>query len=200
MKKPESKFLNSILAVGMFFIFIGILLVLAFAGNSPDFAFWSIPVVIFFTGMVFLYSYIAFSKTPFKLFVSLCLSFYGVFSLMLVFQLFLVGVEKLWPVFVLLTSVSLFAAARSTKKIFTINYDLPALLLFVLGSIFLLFSFDVIKIPLGQLALFICPVTLILAGTFLVILFFHRKSLLEILPENMSEELKSEPNFSEEVE
>ena len=80
------------------------------------------------------------------------------------------------------------------------NYDLPAISLFSLGMIFLLFSFDVIKMSLSRLALLICPLTLILAGTFLVILFFHRKSLLEILPEDMSKELKDEPNFTDSEE
>ena len=69
-----------------------------------------------------------------------------------------------------------------------------------LGIVFLLFSFDVIKIPLRSLAVFIYPGILILAGAFLVILFFHRKALLDILPEEVSKELNTEPNFSDNEE
>lgn len=197
MKKPGVKFLNAILAFGMLLIFVGVMLTLAFAGESPKFANWSIPVVVFFAGLAVLYSEIAFSRTPFKLFLGLNLSLYGIFSLVLVFDFFSVGLEVLWPFFVVLTALSLVIAARTTGKVFAINYDLPAISLFVLGIVFFLFSFKIIKIPLSRLALLICPLILILSGTFLVILFFHRKSLLEILPEDMSEALKSEPNFTD---
>lgn len=197
MKKPGVKFLNAILAFGMLLIFVGVMLTLAFAGESPKFANWSIPVVIFFAGLAVLYSEIAFSQSPFKLFLGLNLSLYGIFSLVLVFDFFSVGLEALWPFFVVLTALSLVIAARTTGKVFAINYDLPAISLFVLGIVFFLFSFKIIKIPLSRLALLICPLILILSGTFLVILFFHRKSLLEILPEDMSEALKSEPNFTD---
>lgn len=197
MKKPGVKFLNAILAFGMLLIFVGVMLTLAFAGESPNFASWSIPVVIFFAGLAVLYSEIAFSQSPFKLFLGLNLSLYGIFSLVLVFDFFSVGLEALWPFFVVLTALSLVIAARTTGKVFAINYDLPAISLFVLGIVFFLFSFKIIKIPLSRLALLICPLILILSGTFLVILFFHRKSLLEILPEDMSEALKSEPNFTD---
>lgn len=197
MKKPGVKFLNAILAFGMLLIFVGVMLTLAFVGESPNFANWSIPVVVFFAGLAVLYSEIAFSRSPFKLFFGLNLSLYGIFSLVLVFDFFSVGLETLWPFFVVLTALSLVIAARTTGKVFAINYDLPAISLFVLGIVFFLFSFKIIKIPLSRLALLICPLILILSGTFLVILFFHRKSLLEILPEDMSEALKSEPNFTD---
>lgn len=197
MKKPGVKLSNTILAFGMLLIFAGVLLALAFAGKSPDFVSWGIPVGIFLAGLAILYSYIAFSRSPFKLFSGLSLSFFGIFSLVLAFDCFSVGLEKLWPFFVILTALSLLIAARTTGKVFAINYDLLALSLFILGIVFLLFSFNVIKMPLSRLALLICPLTLILAGTFLVILFFHRKSLLEILPEDMSKELKNEPNFTD---
>lgn len=200
MKKPSVKLLNTILAFGMLLIFVGVLLALAFAGKSPDFVSWGIPVVIFLSGLIILYSYIAFSRSPFKLFSGLSLSFYGIFSLLLAFDCFSFGLEKLWPFFVVLTALGLLVAARTTGKVFAINYDLPALALFLLGIIFLLFSFNVIKMPLSRLALLICPLTLIFAGAFLVILFFYRKSLLEILPEDMTKELKDEPNFADNEE
>lgn len=197
MKKNNYKLLNSILAAGMFLIFAGVLMAFAFVGTRPDFAAWIIPVAIFLAGLVDLYMYIAFKRTPFKLFFGLCLSLYGIFSLVLVFSLFSAKIAQLWPLYMLLTSVSLFVAGRTTGKRFTLNYDLPALTLFILGLFFLLFSFDVIKISFGQLALFIWPLLLILAGVFLIVLFLRRKSLLEILPKDVSNELNNEPNFTD---
>lgn len=200
MKNPGTKILNSILALGMLFIFLGVLLTLAFLGSSPDFATWSIPVVIFLAGLVDLYIYIAFSRSSFKLFLGLGLTFFGIFSLLLACKLFPSGLESLWPVYALLTGLALAIAGRTTGKRFTLNYDFPALVLLGLGIVFLLFSFDVIKIPLRSLAVFIYPGILILAGAFLVILFFHRKALLDILPEEVSKELNTEPNFSDNEE
>ncbi len=197
MKKPNYKFLNSILAVGMFFIFAGVVMAFAFSGTRSDFLGWIIPAAIFLAGLVDLYLCIAFSRTPFKLFVGLIFSLYGIFSLILVFKLFPADVAQLWPVYMILASISLFSAGRTTGRRFSLAYDFPALVLFVLGIFFLLFSFDVIKISFRRLSLFIWPLFLILSGAFLILLFVRRKSLLEILPEDVSNELNNEPNFTD---
>lgn len=197
MKNTSSKFLNSILALGMFLVFVGFLLVLAFAGTRPNFAAWSLPVVIFVAGLVDLYFYIAFVRQAFKLFLGITLSLYGVFTLFIAFDLFPVGISQLWPVMVLIASISLFIAGRTTGKKFALNYDFPALALFFLGGLFLLFSFDIIKMSFNRLALLLCPIVFIGAGLFLIILFFHRKSILEILPEEVTKELNEEDNLSD---
>lgn len=195
--KPGYKFLNSILALGMFLIFLGVLMVLAFAGDSPDFAVWILPGAVFLAGLIDLYFYIAFSKVPFRLFLGLNLTFYGIFSMIFVYNILPFGIDKLWPVYMFLTGLSLSIAGRTTGKRFTLTYDFPGIILTVLGIVFLLFSFDVIKISLSRLAVFLWPVLFILAGAFLIVLFLYRKSLLDILPDDMSAELNDEPNFSD---
>lgn len=197
MKNTSSKFLNSILALGMFLVFVGFLLVIAFAGTRPNFAVWSIPVVVFLAGLVDLYFYIAFVRQSFKLFLGLNLSLYGIFSLFIAFDLFPAGISQLWPVLMLISALSLFIAGRTTGKKFALGYDFPALALFVLGIIFLLFSFEVINISFSSLTLLLFPFVVMGAGLFLILLFFHRKSILEILPEDVIKELNEEDNLSD---
>ena len=68
------------------------------------------------------------------------------------------------------------------------------MIIFFIGCFFLLFSYDVIKISFSQMAVYTLPVLLILAGVVLIVLFRRRKAFLEILPEDISKELKSGGN------
>lgn len=197
MNKVDTKNLNVILAVGMLMIFIGFVFLLVIAGSVPDFSSMILPGIFFVTGFINLYAFLAFKKSAFRLFLATTLTLYGIFSALIAYSVIPVQLEKIWPVFVLITSVTLVMSGRFTGKKFAVSYDFSALILFVLGIIFLLFSFDIIKKPMGELAFIIFPVILILSGVFLVILFFQRKSLLEILPEEISDELTNDKELDE---
>lgn len=193
----NTKYLNMILAAGFLLIFTGFILSLCMLGETPDFSSLIVPDLLFLAGFTNLYIFIAFKKSNFRFFLALTLTLYGFFSSLLVYQVVKVPFAQIWPVYILMTSFSLFIAGRRTGKKFAINYDFSSLLLFVIAIIFLLFSFDIIKLPFAQLALMVCPVILILAGVFLVLLFFQRKSLLEILPEALSEELNNDSEIED---
>ena len=108
------------------------------------------------------------------------------------------GLEQLFDTEVLdFDSITLVIAGRCTGKRFAVSYDFSAIVLFVLGIIFLLFSFEIIKKPLNELAFIILPFILILSGIFLVILFLQRKSILEILPEDISDELNDDKELDD---
>lgn len=196
----ETKFLNTVLAIGMFLVFAGFLIFASFAGKYAPFLFLVLPLIFFISGLIFLYIYMAFSRTPFKLFCGLELTLCGIYSIFIVDKIFLFSMEKGWPVFILITALSLFAAGISSGKRPALYYTFPALFLLFLGIVMLLFSFKVIKISLRQLMLFVGPAIIVLGGIFLILLFLHRKTILDMLPESFSDEIKNEQSFEESSE
>lgn len=194
------KYLNVILAAGFLLIFTGFIFTLCLVGKTPDFSSLIVPDLLFLAGFTNLYIYIAFRKSTFRFFLAVTLTFYGIFSSLLVYQVIKIPFARIWPVYIFIAAVTLFASGRSTGRKFSLEYDFPALCLLVIAVIFLLFSLDVIEIPFARLAIMMCPVFLMFAGVFLVLLFFQRKSLLGILPEEISEELSSETEIEEDVD
>ncbi len=197
MDTPSIKRLNAILLSGMALIFAGLILILFIAGTVPDVQVLLLPAVLFISGFVNLFLFMTNKRTPFRLFLSLALSLNGVFASFLAFGIFPVGADELWPVYIFITALSLFASGRFTGKRFALSYDLPALMLLALGILFLLYSFDVITVPFRTLALLACPGIMICAGVFLVVLFMHRKSLLDMLPEELSKEFSDDEKIED---
>ena len=197
MKKSETKFLNSVLAIGMFLVFAGFLIFAGFAGKYASFSFLILPLVFFISGLVFLYIYMAFSRTAFKLFCGLEFTFFGIFSIFIINKIFPFSMAEGWPVCILITAISLFFSGISSSRKPALYYAFPAIFLLLLGIVMLLFSFDIIKISLGQLMLFIGPIIIVLCGIFLILLFLHRKTILEMLPESLCDEIKKEQIFEE---
>ena len=194
MKKPDVKILNLILALGMLLIASGFFMILSYAGTNPGLSFSFIPAVLLLLGMSNIFVYLAVKKQPFRLFagIDLCLS--GAFAFVILFFGLLPKLSELWPVFIIFVALSLFITGRTIGKRFSITYDLMGMIIFFIGCFFLLFSYDVIKISFSQMAVYTLPVLLILAGVFLIVLFRRRKAFLEILPEDISKELKSGGN------
>ncbi|MCR5494718.1 MAG: hypothetical protein K6F15_03695 [Treponema sp.] len=193
----NTKNLNLILALGFVLIFTGFIFTLCLIGRTPDFSSLIVPDILFIAGLLNFYLYLAFKKNAFRFFISINLTLYGIFSSLLVYQVINVSFSEIWPIYIFITSLSLFIAGRKTGKFFSINYDFPAISLFIIAVVFLFFSLDIIKISFTRLALMMCPLLLILGGIFLVLLFFHRKSLLEILPEKFSEELNNDSDIED---
>lgn len=194
MKKISQKYLNTILAVGMFLMFLGILIFLGFFGQNED-VLWSVlSIIMSLVGVIFLYVYIGFSKTSFKLFVGLELFLNGIFLFIEAIKIFPLGLQELWPCMLVLSSISLFVASRAKGKKIHLSYDYTAILLLVLGVFFFLFSLGIIKRTFNDVMVILLPILFILSGIFLVILFLQRKSLLKMMPKNLSSELKEE-NF-----
>lgn len=203
MKTPDTKGLNTILAFGMLLLFAGVIFLVGFAGAGRALMLAVVSVVLCLAGLVFLYIYVAFSKTPFKLFAGLSLLLNGFFLLLENRSLLPFDLKSSWPVMIILVSIALFAASRTKDKKFKLSYDFTAIALFVIGVFFLLFSLDVIKHSFSQVMMLLLPIIFILSGVFLLVLFVQRKALLEMIPTELSERFMEEENeeeFEEEEE
>lgn len=199
MKKKKDAFLNVLLGFGLLLIFAGFLFFAGFAGGTDariSSAVYS--VVICLCGFVCLYVYFSASNTPFWLFAGTALVLNGLFSLFVSRGLFGMTIGTLWPVFIILTGFSLFIAGRTKRgRRLVLPYDLPGIIFLVMGIIFLLFSLEKVTVPLAQIVLVSIPFVLICSGVILVVLFCKRKALLDLLPEDLSDELSGKRDEEE---
>lgn len=188
-----------LLGFGLLLIFAGFLVFADFAGGTEEHVVSAIySAIICLCGFICLYIYFSVSKTSFRLFVGSALVLNGLFSLFVSRGLFGMSLKTLWPVFILLTSCSLFIAGRTKKgRRLVLTYDLPGLIFLVMGIIFLLFSLEKVTVPLAQIVLVSVPFVLICSGVILVVLFCKRKALLDLLPEDLSDELSGKKDEEE---
>ncbi len=133
MKNLNEKHLNAMLAVGMLLMFSGILAMVGFMGNNEQVLLSVLSAMISLAGFVFLYIFLGFSRTSFKLFMGLLFSINGIFLFVSARELLPLSLKKLWPLMILFTSISLFFATQgiiATEKIssgflpiFSAKYD-----------------------------------------------------------------------------
>ncbi len=176
----------------MLFLFAGILVLIGFFGKTEGLLWNLLSVAVSLSGLVFIYIYVAFSRTSFKLFMGTMLSANGMFLLANVRRIFPLGFEKLWPVMILIVSAALFAASRTRRNRFNFAYDYTAVFLFAIGIFFLLFSLGIIKHTFSQVMVYLLPMLFIFAGVFLILLFLHRKALLKMIPPEIYSKFEEE--------
>lgn len=184
---------NLLLVLGLLFIFAGFLYIVTILidvkGGVPVNYLYALCVLL---GLVFLYARIAVIHSSFCLFVAMTLILNGAFSILVTSELLgkSLSLRTLWPILMINTALSLFVAARvrGLHKMI-LSYDFPALVLLVLGIFYLLFSLSIIKIPLAKIAIMSAPLLLVLAGVFLILLFYKRKDIIDALPPNLKQDI-----------
>ena len=188
MKKINTKLLNTILLLGMIFLFVGFLFFVAFSGGSFMMAKSLAFVLFLIAGFSFLYSYMDFYSRSFFLFLGLMFTLWGIFGTLMGTGLVPFSLKQWWPLFILFSGVSLFSTRKIAKKKDVIAYDFPALFLIVMSAVFLFFSFGVIDTSFSKVAVILGPLVLICAGVFLVIIFLYRKQINSIIESNYTDE------------
>ncbi|MDR1785065.1 MAG: hypothetical protein LBR23_01180 [Spirochaetaceae bacterium] len=87
------------------------------------------------------------------------------------------GLGAFWPLFVFFSGICLIGSGFYGKRRLGISYMIPAVLLIILGMVFLLFSTNTIQETLASFAARWLPLGLILSGIVLVALFFSRSAI-----------------------
>ncbi|MGP1368623.1 MAG: hypothetical protein ACTTKX_05130 [Treponema sp.] len=191
MKKTGGKLINTLLAAGMLFVFIIFLFSFGFAGSEAAFLLKLFPVIIFMCGLIFLFIFVRFSRTSFKLFTAVLFLTCGFYSALLIDKNIPLDFSKGWPIFLILASLSLFIAGRLEKRRSSFTFDFPSVVLLVIGIVFSLFSLRLSNLPFEKAAAFAFPVLIGAACMILIFLFVKRKEILKILPKEISDDLTS---------
>ena len=177
MKKITVPVLNILLAAGVVLILAGLLLISHFSAGFGAVIFGA---VIFYLAMTVIHWAVLFFLGLLVFCIGLCMTF--VFTNVLPF-----GPEHLWPISLLLCGICLLLTCVFKHQKIRGVYLIPSLLIVLLGGVFLLFSFGVIKISLSSFVAKWGPLMLILAGAALVGVFLWQRNFKEFFPYDTDE-------------
>lgn len=186
MKKITVPMLNVLLAAGVILILVGLFLISKFSiGFGAELPVGSIFVmvfgaVIFYIAMTLIHWALFFFTGLLVFFLGLCMTF--VFS-----NVFPFSPEHIWPIAVLLCGVCLILTCIFKHRKIRGVYFFPAILIEVLGIVFLLFSLNIIKIPFSVFMSKWGPLVLILSGASLVGVFFWQRNFNDFFPYDKDE-------------
>lgn len=174
MAKNNRKLLDIMLAIGMISVLAGILLLFVLPSDQVK----TFDVV--FTGAIVLLSaamiYVSVLRRKalwFYIFLNLCI------VCLVSFIAQARGTElplaKFWPLATMLFGLTLFPVGFTRYKGFKIPYVIPAMVLVILSLFFMLFTFDVIEMPLsyffGRYGL---PVVILIMGVSLLFIYYFK--------------------------
>lgn len=186
MKKITVPMLNVLLAAGVILILAGLLLISRFSAGfgaevpSASIAVMILGAVIFYIAMTLIHWAFFFFLGLLVFLLGLCMTF--VFTNVLPF-----GPEHLWPIAVLLSGLCLILTCFFKHRKLRGVYLFPALLIEVLGAVFLLFSLNIIKVSLSVFMAKWGPLVMVLAGACLVGVFFWQRNFNDFFPYDKDE-------------
>lgn len=199
IKIPQTKTTvqqNIILGIGLCLMLVGLfLLVKAMPSSRKVFAFR--PVILLGIGVVSLFMALAFTKNSMFIFCGIDFLLCGVISLLMDSGIIMLKMKEMWPSIVIASGISLLPAGFYRRKRIRTVYLFPALMLIILGTLFLLFSLHVFTIPLTKFIAMWWPIVIIGFGLFLVILFLWQQHHQQIFPYMQDDSLVSDEEDDE---
>ncbi len=162
---------NLVLALGLLLVLVGLFV---FVGNQESavkvFAFR--PIIVLAVGIVLLFCSLAFTGSSFSLFFGLFFFLMGIVLLLIDSGILPYGFSKMWPTIMIAAAFSLFPAGLYRARRVRTVYLFPAIMILLLGIVFLLFSLHVIPISFRVFVARCWPLLFIIVGAFLVITLF----------------------------
>lgn len=175
MKKLTVPLLNILLACGVVSILVGIFLLLRVATDSQlELSFLTLALV--FTGAVLVYLSLALYRRALFFFVGLYLCCASILNLIAASHFVPLSIRQLWPAEVIICGVCLLVTSFFKNHRLCARYFFPALSLIVLGSIFLLFSLNIVHVSFASVFFRWWPVLLVLGGASLIALYLYQQA------------------------
>ena len=176
--RKESKFL---LALGLLLVLAGLFI---FVGrlDSSEKVFAFRPVIALGLGIVLLFISLAFTCSSLSLFFGLFFLLMGVVLLLMDSGILRYGFSKMWPTIMIAAALSLFPAGLYRARRIRTVYLFPAIMMLVLGIVFLLFSLHVIPVSFRMFVSRCWPLLFILVGGFLVVAFYVQQLNAKTFP------------------
>lgn len=181
MRKLSNRVLNILLACGLLFVFGGFLLFVYALENNHEhfFKFW--PFFIMISGVIITYCSVTVFHKTYLLFVGIMLALSGCFSIFVARDITSLSLSQLWPVFVYLAAISLVCSCIYRFRKARPNYIVPAVVMVILGTFFLCFSLDIIKMSFVSFMVIAGPFLLFFAGIGVVVFYFVQSAHKELV-------------------
>ena len=159
------------------FVLIGVILQLWNLGLIPRVeALW--PVLLIVAGLWFLYEGFLRSRRDAYVFIGMFGLLLGLFLLLAATVLSPLALSSIWPVFMTITGLSLFAYGWRRPYGTRMSFTVPGIAIVVISLVFLLFSLDIVARSFSRIVAVYWPGLLIVAGiVFLGVHFSRRKGV-----------------------
>lgn len=174
MSRIGPRYPNKFLVSSLVFILIGVVLLLWNLGLIPGLeSLW--PVLLVIAGGWFLYEGFLRRRRDAYVFIGMFGLLLGVFFLLATTVLSPVAMSSIWPVFMTITGLSLFAYGSRRPWGSRMSFTVPGVAIALISLVFLLFSLDIIDRSFARLVAVYWPALLIVAGAVLLVVHFVQR-------------------------
>lgn len=171
-QKNNIKLYRTLLAAGFFCVFAGLVLLLTLPQkNAESFLIYFCIITMFISALGVYISLIVQKAFPF--FLGLNVFLVSATCAFLSVNTNSFSVEHYWPISMISLGITLIPSGYIRYKKMRTIYTIPACVLSALGIVFLLFSLDVIKIPLRTFMAYCWPLVLVICGIILIIYYLY---------------------------
>jgi len=169
------------LIIGIVILLTGVFLLAVKFSQTQDFFGWK-AIFLTGTGAFLLYLSITVIKKGFCVFLGIFLFLFGVHILLLDVSILPFTFRETWPLTIIICGLALIPSGLYNLKRIRTIYLFPAVLMILMGTVFLLFSTHIIKSSFRHFISMWWPLILIFGGIWLIILFVVQQTHHEILP------------------
>lgn len=199
MKKDSSFFANLILYFGSGFLILLIILNIVIPSENRHAVLSYLPIIAALSGIPVLVLSIRNTKRLHQIFIGFELSFWGTYTVLHELRILPYTFTQWWPMIGVTAGIFLFIAGIVKYQKLLAGYFIPSITMFLLGAWFMLFSFNIVKVPFQVVAIVGGPLFLMMSGVFIVALFLLQKNHTNLVikdDENIDLETEELENFA----
>ena len=124
------------------------------------------------------------TKKNYQLFIELTLITWGLLVFLVIKQIIPYTLLQCWPLLGLFSGIFLFISGIYHYHKIKFGFFIPAVTLFILGLIFMLFSLKIVSISFQTTALIAGPIFMLMVAIFIVCLYFAQKKNKKLILED----------------
>ena len=176
MKKDSSFFANLVLYFGSGFLIFLVIFNIIVPLENRHIIINYLPIVAALSGIAVLVLSIRYTKRLHQIFIGFELLFWGIFVVLHELRILPYTFMQWWPMIGVTAGIFLCIAGKVKYQKVLTGYFIPSLILFLLGIWFMLFSFNIVKVPFQTVAIVGGPLFLMMSGVFIIALFLLQKN------------------------
>ncbi len=193
MTRNNGKILNILFGLGLIFFLGGIVLFSIGTVEHIEMVDFVLHLVFLLITAAFVYFSVILSR-PAVFYISFNLCVACLFTMILSVRGISLDAARFWPVILCSCGITLLPVGRIKFRRFRTIYVFPSIVLTVIGIIFLLFSWKIIKVPLRVFVSYSMPIIFTFLGIVLIALYYIKNSTKEKFPYVPDEEDDDDPD------
>jgi hypothetical protein len=174
---------------GLCLVTVFIVFAICFADTLKPFVLYVFPVACIVFGITLILLTLFITKKAYHMFFALLVLCFGLAGIIDLVSMETFKMKEWWPFFGIVAGLSLFVTGLYKYKHFNYGYSVPAIFLFVLGLLFMLFSFKIVKVSFRKMVVISGPVVVLLSVLSAVTIYYFQKKHKELSIQNEEPEI-----------